>query len=479
MGANERFTSDNTHLALATGDDSGGGSGLTAWRNADAAFIAGELQPTDQFIGGSFKFPKPKTQEVGALKATYIADRREAGREKGSLSLEFALQTAQFCWWLWQACTTSHSGAEVSTVKCIAASAMTTSDYFLINTINGAGAVVENYVWFQIDAAGADPAPGGTGIEVDILSGDDADGVATKLKTKMDAEGNYGAAVATDTVTITNANAGAVVDASDVNTDFTIGITTQGTDSHAITLNAAQTPIWHGFHIERETPSKNITRRVALMGFLPNELRIRCDPDVFTAIQTLGVDLAYYKPGVAEITPQTKRPSLTIGSIKKNWSHLVAGGLGENQTALTYNGTAVAVAIKGITIILSRKNRFGIPDQNNYPAAGFMQGAKFAFELDVEPYDSSTLVDLFALNDIKKSGLAGDIDFDFKFEAESTKDYIRLNADKLNMLPFDELAIRREDWFEGYTIILEPLDDGSSLTITGIDTVDKTGFENP
>ena len=104
--ANERFTADNTHIALATGDDAGGGSGLTAWRNADAAFIAGELQPTDQFIGGSFKFPKPKTQEVGALKATYIADRREAGREKGSLNLDFALQTAQFCWWLWQACTT-------------------------------------------------------------------------------------------------------------------------------------------------------------------------------------------------------------------------------------------------------------------------------------------------------------------------------------------------------------------------------------
>ena len=363
--ANERLTSDNTHLALATGDDAGGGSGLTAWRNADAAFIAGELQPTDQFIGGSpIKFPKPKTEEMGALQATYIADRREAGRLRGSITLEFALQTAQFCWWLWQACSTTEN-------------------------------------------------------------------------------------------------------------------TPVGYNTHAITLNATQTPVWHGFHLERETPSKNITRRVDMMGFLPKELRIRCDPSIFTAIQTLIVDHAFYKPGASEIAPQTKRPALTIGTIKKNWSHLVAGGLGENQTALTYVGTEIAVAIKGITIILTRKNKFGIPDANNYPAAGFLQGAKFSYELDVEPYDSATLVDLFSLNDIKKSALAGDIDFDFKFEAQATNDYIRFNNDKLFMLPFDEMAIKREEWFEGYTITLEPLDDTSSLAITGVDSVNNNGFENP
>ena len=363
--ANERLTSDNTHLALATGNDAGGGSGLTAWRNADAAFIAGELQPTDQFIGGSpIKFPKPKTEEIGALQATYISDRREAGRLRGSITLEFALQTAQFCWWLWQACSTTEN-------------------------------------------------------------------------------------------------------------------TPVGYNTHAITLNAAQTPIWHGFHLERETPSDNLPRRVDMMGFLPKELRIRCDPSIFTAIQTLLVDFAYYKPGAAEIEPQTKRPALTIGSIKKNWSHLVAGGLGENQTALTYGGTELAVAIKGITIILSRKNKFGIPDSDNFPAAGFLQGGKFSYELDIEPYDSATLVDIFALNDLKKSAYASELDFDFSFIAQATNEKIRFNNDKMFLLPFDEMAIKREEWFEGYTITLEPLDDTSSLAITGIDILDNDHYENP
>ncbi len=360
---NERFTADNTHLHLATGDNAGAGVGLTAWLNAKAKFISAELQTTDQFIGGSFKFPKPITEEVGALQATYVADRREAGRKRGSLSLEFALQTAQFCWWLWQTCSTTEN-------------------------------------------------------------------------------------------------------------------TPVGYNTHAITLNAAQTPKWHGFHIERETPSENITRRVDIMGFLPTELRIRCDPDIFTAIQTLGVDYAYYKPGADEVVPQTKRPALTIGSIKKNWSHLVAGGLGENQTALTYGGVELAVAIKGITIILTRKRKFGIPDEDNVPAAGFMQGAKFSYELDVEPYDSATLVDIFSLNDLKKSGYTSELDFDFKFEAQATNDNIRFNNDKLFMLPFDEFAVKREDWFEGYTVTLEPLDTSSSLAITGIDIEDKDGYEN-
>ena len=362
---NERLTADNTHIALATGDNAGGGLGLTAWRNADAVFVTGELQPTDQFIGGSpIKFPKPKTEEVGALQAAYIADRREAGRLRGSITLEFALQTAQFCWWLWQACTTTEN-------------------------------------------------------------------------------------------------------------------TPVGYNTHAITLNEAQTPKWHGFHLERETPSDNLPRRVDLMGFLPRELRIRCDPEVFTAVQTLLVDFAYYKPSASDIAAQTKRPALTIGSIKKNWSHLVAGGLGENQTALTYDGTEVAVAIKGITIILSRKNKFGIPDENNYPAEGFLQGAKFSYELDVEPYDSATFEDIFAINDLKKSEYAGDLDFDFSFIAQATNDKIRFNNDKLFLLPFDEMAIKREEWFEGYTVTLEPLDDTSSLAITGIDIVDNDGYENP
>lgn len=41
----------NCHMALSTGDDSGAGKGLTAWRNADSAFILEEIIPSDLMLG--------------------------------------------------------------------------------------------------------------------------------------------------------------------------------------------------------------------------------------------------------------------------------------------------------------------------------------------------------------------------------------------------------------------------------------------
>ena len=46
------------------------------------------------------------------------------------------------------------------------------------------------------------------------------------------------------------------------------------------------------------------------------------------------------------------------------------------------------------------------------------------------------------------------------------------------MVPFDEVNDYNK-YIEGYTITLEPLDKDSSLTVTGIDNLDNTHFENP
>jgi len=125
---------------------------------------------------------------------------------------------------------TAVDSAEITTVLCLAGSAITTGDYFTITAIASTGELVNNYVWFDKDSGGGDPAPSGlTGIEVDIANTDTNAQVATKLKNVMDAEANYGATVATATVTITNAQKGCVLDAVDVNTGSTITITTQGT----------------------------------------------------------------------------------------------------------------------------------------------------------------------------------------------------------------------------------------------------------
>ena len=92
---------------------------------------------------------------------------------------------------------------------------------------------VEYYVWMDVDNGSSDPSHSGkTGVEVDISANDTANTVATAVKNALDALSNFSASVSTNEVTVTNANRGLVVDASNPSpggTGFTISTTTQGT----------------------------------------------------------------------------------------------------------------------------------------------------------------------------------------------------------------------------------------------------------
>lgn len=92
---------------------------------------------------------------------------------------------------------------------------------------------VEYYVWMDVDNGSSDPSHSGkTGVEVNISANDTANTVATAVKNALDALSNFSASVSTNEVTVTNANRGSVVDASEPssgNTGFTISTTTQGT----------------------------------------------------------------------------------------------------------------------------------------------------------------------------------------------------------------------------------------------------------
>ena len=89
-------------MALATGDDAGGGSGLTDWRNAKAAFIAGELIPVDQLLGWHNRPPVKTTQSHGTMTTSKVKGRFSKNRQLGEWSSQHAFQTAQFLFWLMQ-----------------------------------------------------------------------------------------------------------------------------------------------------------------------------------------------------------------------------------------------------------------------------------------------------------------------------------------------------------------------------------------
>ena len=90
------------HLALATGKDSGGGSGLTAWRNLDAEYIAAELIPCDKLLGWNNTVPKDVRVEVGSMSTSKVKDSYSAGRKDGLWKSKHEYQTVQFLFWLMQ-----------------------------------------------------------------------------------------------------------------------------------------------------------------------------------------------------------------------------------------------------------------------------------------------------------------------------------------------------------------------------------------
>ena len=92
----------NCHMALATGNNAGDGLGLTAWRNADAAFIEGELIPNDLMLGWYLREPTYDTRRFGSMSTARTKDRWSASRKEGLWQSKHAFQTCQFIWWLMQ-----------------------------------------------------------------------------------------------------------------------------------------------------------------------------------------------------------------------------------------------------------------------------------------------------------------------------------------------------------------------------------------
>ncbi len=76
---------------------------------------------------------------------------------------------------------------EITSVTTLAGGALTQSGSFNISS-----PTTNYYVWYNVDAAGTDPAPAGrTGIEVAVLSGDSADQVAIKTVNAMGSNADW------------------------------------------------------------------------------------------------------------------------------------------------------------------------------------------------------------------------------------------------------------------------------------------------
>lgn len=124
---------------------------------------------------------------------------------------------------------------EISHVSFMHGDKIEGGQYWLITS----AVPTDYYIWYRKDTVGTDPAVAGrTGLQVDILSTDNADSVATKTKTVLDAVGGapFTTTRVNHTLIITNAANAAVTDAANGDMGLggmTITVTTQGTGGAA------------------------------------------------------------------------------------------------------------------------------------------------------------------------------------------------------------------------------------------------------
>lgn len=121
---------------------------------------------------------------------------------------------------------------EVTSITCVADVAGSLNNkYFTINTPSGS-----YYVWFNVNAAGTDPAISGkTAIPVALATGATNSTVGTAVKNALNLVSGFSASNVGATVTVTDSSDGAAVDAANAgggsSPGFTITTSTQGVTS--------------------------------------------------------------------------------------------------------------------------------------------------------------------------------------------------------------------------------------------------------
>lgn len=125
--------------------------------------------------------------------------------------------------------------AEVSTVDTTGATpAGLANKYFLLS-----GASADFYVWFNLDAAGVDPAVANrTAVPVAIATGNTVAQIATAIAAALDALADFVSAAVVNVVTITNASTGARTDIAAGDSGLAVAVSVQG-----VTAIAAAVPV--------------------------------------------------------------------------------------------------------------------------------------------------------------------------------------------------------------------------------------------
>lgn len=234
-----------------------------------------------------------------------------------------------------------------------------------------------------------------------------------------------------------------------------------GYHSKSITPRTTNVPINLGLHVERESSSNNL--RYDLLGLLVPEYHWKCE-DGGVVQQDIDVEVAYVK---SSSTDDIARP--TVDSHPPfEWGDLIAGGL-----TLTYNSADVAVDITSIDCFFKNTTKFAVWDGSKYASKGYYRKYEYGVKLRVKPQVASLL---YGINKLAFADYAGALSLTAKWQKHATQDYLQWVFTNLVLEPFDEKIGSDNEPEEEYEITLSNTQT-STLTVTSIDTKDKSYFE--
>jgi hypothetical protein len=243
------------------------------------------------------------------------------------------------------------------------------------------------------------------------------------------------------------------------------------------TDNLDEEPIWAAFHIEKESPSGNIEKRVDLMGMVNPQLTISCSERQTIAVQDFRSNFAYTNTTAGDLG-KTDTLGLTDYA-PYTWFNLINGGI-----TFTYGGTDVAFKVMGIQIRLNWDG-FEVDDldSNAYPTdARHIPPFRWEVMLQGRSYDDASDQSLWDIKDESLTASAysgGDLDLVLNFKITATH-YCQFTFDKCYLDPNFQVQVQGDNsWFTGHTIRLLPIGSSSSLAIEEHNGLDDNSYENP
>lgn len=459
------YSIDKAYISYAIGTD------LTAWRNADAVLVAGELQATDvldALKNISIDYTDPETEEVGHMSASQYKTRITTGYKEGKIILPAFLQSGVLLYATLGTCASTDAVAEITTVTCTTKLLSVENSTFHFWVSDGAGATTEYYCWIN-KGTGADPTETGTAIECDISLSTTATDVAEVIDGLIDAKGDVSAANVAAVLTITNDQAGGVPDCSSsegTDTGYAIAVTTQGSTTHAISLSASQTPISLAFHFEKELSTED--DRYDFLGYMPDYWKLTCGDDKsrWKARQEFSGRFAYAREAGGDLAEPSK------SKLRKfEWNDLKhASGV----LTAKYNGTALDFTQKTIDLTVTRTNPlWGVKGANGYPTEAFISGLGIEYLMEGH-LKGNNVRSLMATKPEDYAGTGLDVEIKFY---KATNNEFGVSLGNLYLVP-DVTILNETDWYERKTLRMVPIGSTTSITSSVEDQFNKMLYEN-